>query len=355
MQILRLEAWPVEMTLSEPYSITYQTVESTTNVFVRLITDGPLVGLGCAAPDPDVTGETAQGVQEKLLDPVADMLAGQDPFRATKLLLQIRLACPRLPSLLAAVDMALFDLLGKAAGLPLWKVLGGFRESIRTSITVGILPVEETVARAKHWVGQGFQCLKIKGGLSVDLDVERICKVREAVGPDVELRFDANQGYASDQAIAFIERSRQANLELFEQPTHRAEPQLLGQVTRRVSVPVMADESLFTLIDAFRLARDGLMDMVNIKLMKVGGLAEALQINAVAKASGSEAMVGCMDESALAIAAGLHFALARPNVIYADLDGHIGLIGDPAAGAVRLEKGVLYPPDHPGLGVELAE
>ncbi len=188
--------------------------------------------------------------------------------------------------------------------------------------------MRETVEAAKRWVQQGFSCLKIKGGADLDTDVERLLEVREAVGPKIELRFDANQGYTVEQTLELVRRAAEC-----PPPAHRAADAegRAGAAWRRsaagASIPVMADESLMNLRDAFRLARKDLVDMVNIKLMKVGGIAEALHINAVSRAAGFEVMVGCMDESALAIAAGLHFALARPNVVYADLDGHIGLIG----------------------------
>jgi L-alanine-DL-glutamate epimerase-like enolase superfamily enzyme len=251
--------------------------------------------------------------------------------------------------------MALHDLVGKKAGLPLWRLLGGYRERIATSVTIGILPVEDAVREARRRVGQGFRVLKIKGGRSLEEDVERVFAVRAAAGEAVELRFDANQGYTVEQAAAFVERTRAARLELIEQPTPRGEPDQLARVSGMVSIPVMADESLMGVVDAFRIAADGLADMVNVKLMKVGGIAQALHVNSVAKAARLEVMVGCMDESALSIAAGLHFALSRANVQYADLDGHLDLAGDPAAGAVRLVDGELFPTGAPGLGFDPPE
>lgn len=351
MKIVRVEAWLAEFRLSTPYEVAYGSFDVAPNVFLRIHTNLRATGLGCVAPDPHVTGESAGDVLTALQHIAPSVLVGTDALRPARLLHRLRRPLLRRPAAMAAVDMALHDLLGKAAGLPLFRLLGGFRDRMRTSITIGILPPKETVEAAVHCVSKGFRALKIKGGRDVDVDAERMIKVREAVGPRVELRFDANQGYSVEQAVRFVDESRPARIELFEQPTPKGDPTLLGLVTRRVSIPVMADESLVDLRDAFRLAKRGLADIVNVKLVKVGGIAEALAINAVARSAGLDVMVGCMDECALSIAAGLHFALARPNVVYADLDGHLGLIDDPTRGAVLLRDGMLRPTAKAGLGL----
>ncbi len=350
-KIKSLEAWEVKMPLTEPYTIAYETIFEASNIFLTIKTDTGIHAYGCAAPDLEVTGETPASVLSLFEKKVEPILHGQNPFQIARLMKQLREECPHSPSLLAMVDMALHDLLAKKAGLPLYQLLGGYRHFIPTSITIGILPVDETVEKAVRFARQGFTVLKIKGGLNVDLDVDRMFKIREKLGNSYHLRFDANQGYSLAEAIQFVKETRSCNIEILEQPTPRGEMETLGEVTERAHLPIMADESLLTLRDVFKIAKNAWADMINIKLMKVGGIAQAMHINSVAKSAGMEAMIGCMDESALGIAAGLHFALARPNVEFADLDGHLDLEEDPAAGCVILKNGVLFPQDKAGLGM----
>ncbi len=352
MKIRTIEAYPLSFSLREPYSIAYERVETAVNVFLRVGTDGGIVGYGCAAPDRAVTGETADTVLQDVCDTIDSALRGRDPLRIALLLEELRPNLKGHPSSEACVDMALHDILGKVCGLPLWKLLGGYRPCIKTSITVGILPVDRTIERVLSYMRSGFTAVKLKGGLNVEEDIERVLRVRKKAGDELELRFDANQGYSKEQAMQFIHKTECARIELLEQPTPRDELPLLGAVTHEAAIPIMADESIMSLRDAFRLARGELVDMVNIKIMKAGGIYEALMINAVARSAGLEVMVGCMDECELAIAAGLHFALARSNVLYADLDGFMGLQGDPTKGSLILRDGVLYAGDRPGLGYE---
>jgi len=350
MKVIKFEFFPVTMKLKEPYTIAYESVGETSNMICMVYTDQNLIGLGVAAPDPEVTHESIETVAEVCNTVIEPFINGKDPLRIAKIITELKPHLQNHPSALAMIDMALYDILGNKSGLPLYKLLGGYRKRFATSITVGILPLDETLKRCKAFIHDGFMVIKIKGGLNLDDDIEKTIKIREALGKNIALRFDANQGYTVEQSMRFVNETRKANLEILEQPTPRNELELLGKVTKGVSIPVMADESLMNLRDAFKLARKELVDTINIKLMKVGGIYEALHINSVAKAANLEVMIGCMDEAALGIAAGLHFALARPNVEYADLDGHLDLIDDPTSGAVILKEGYLYTTENPGLG-----
>lgn len=351
MRITRVEVIPLDLRLTEPYTIAYETVATVQNFLIRVVTDGPHVGLGISAPDAGVTGETPAIAHAALTDVVVPVLTGADALCRAVSMERLGDALPKAPSVRAAVDMALHDLLGKAAGLPVWKMLGGYRSSIPTSITLYITDADEMVRRATDFVDQGFIALKVKGGIDVDLDVERVTLLRRVLGPGIELRFDANQGYDPAAALAFHRRTVDVGISMIEQPTPADRLAEMRQVTGSVAIPVMADESIQRLADAFRYARGDAMDMVNLKLVKVGGLDKAGMINAVARAAGLEVMVGCMDEAALSIASGVAFALSRRNVEFADLDGHLDLLDDPTAGSLRLERGVLYPSAAPGFGL----
>jgi len=338
------------MELKEPYSIYYESVDSCEGVFLRIETDQGMTGLGFAAPDPGVTGENADQVFSCFNSVIEPYLKGRDVFEYARIMESFKISLPQNPSARAMVDMALYDLIAQKAGVPLYKLLGGYRKKITTSITIGIMPLEMTLAYAKEHLGRGFKILKIKGGKDVEEDIEKIIRIRESSGFKIKIRFDANQGYALADSLRFMKETADAAVELLEQPTHRNDLALLKQVTQKASIPVMADESLLSLSDVFQLSKQSSSDLINIKLMKTGGIMEAMHINSVARAAGIKAMVGCMDESALGIAAALHFTLSRPNVEYADLDGHLDVIDDPFHGLIRIKEGIIYPPEASGLG-----
>lgn len=350
MKIIDIEYFRIDMPLAVPYTIAYERVEFTSNIILKLITDKGIIGWGCAAPDLPVTGETPEDVLANIEKVIIPMLKNQDPFQIAYFDALLKRELKGASSTRAMVNIALYDLLARKAKLPLYQLLGGYRKSIATSITIGIESPKETLDQADYYLKKGFTILKLKGGLVLEEDIEKVMLLREKLGNDFLLRFDANQGYSIQESIDFITRTKAAKIEILEQPTSQDKEHRLGEVSNSVPVPVMADESIKTLKDAFRLASNDLIDMVNIKIMKVGGILESQHINSVAKSAGMEVMVGCIDECALGISAGLHFALSRPNIEYADLDGHMDLLEDPFMDLFQLKNGILYPSNEYGLG-----
>ena len=317
------------------------------NVIVKVVA-GDEFGVGNANPS-DVTKETTRSI-EGFLAKVPKKIIGTDENEPERLHQRLDSIAEGNTAAKAAVDIAIFDLLAKRNQQPLWKFLGGERDRMLTDMTIGIASREITVERAIKHTRSGFKALKIKVGLDLAEDVKRVAAVREAVGEKVELRVDANQGYSVEQAIKFCAEMQALGIVVVEQPVRAEDYKGLKRVTEESDLPIMADECVKSVLDARKVAREGIADMINIKLMKSAGICDAIMINKFAEAADMQTMVGCMGEIQVSIAAGLHFALSSKNVIYADLDSHFNIVDDPSSG-LEFEDGCLIAPKGNGLGV----
>jgi len=353
MKIVRAKAIPVGLELKEPFAIANETIEVADNVFIRLETETGLVGWGCSAPDT-VTSETKQTVL-KSFEVAKRLVIGCDPTRINLVNYALDSDLQGNPSLKASVNLAMYDIIGKMAGMPLFRLLGGYREKIETSVTIGLNSTDLMVKKAKQIVFDGFSIIKIKCGVNVEKDIENILAIREAVGSTIKLRLDANEGYSVEEALRVIKaiEEKGADVELLEQPTKASYLYSLKEVTHQSPVPIMADETALTLKDSFKLLKHEIADMINIKLMKIGGLTNAVKANVLAELADVPIMVGCMNESMAAMSAGVHFACAFRNVQYADLDSVLDFVDDVAKGGARYEKGFVIPSEKPGLGVDV--
>ena len=349
MQISHVRVVPVELDLSLPYRTAMLTDDLVriACVFVRIETRDGMVAWGCAAFDPARTGESAEQVT-RVCQECADRALDLNPLNTEHALAELAALTEGTPSARCAYDLAFYDLLGLAAGLPLYRLLGGYRSRIQTSITLSLTPVKETVELARDRAARGFRILKLKGGLDPDEDVQRVQAVHDAL-PNLTLRLDADQGYGIQQALD-VARALEGTLEMLEQPTPAGDLQALGEVTRHSPIPILADESLTGPASALDLVNRRSAHGLSIKLATCGGLHCARQVDSIARAAGMATMVGCINEPALLIAAGLGLALSSPNVRYGDLDGHFDLIGDPTYPGFVFEDGWLVASDVPGLG-----
>jgi o-succinylbenzoate synthase len=354
MKIRSVAAIPTALKLKEPFSIANETVDVGENVFLRIETDEDIIGWGCATPDT-VTSETKETVVNCFNNVIKDILIGEDPLRVNFINDVIEEKVNGNPSLRAGVNMALYDILGKKANLPLYKLLGGYKDKIETSVTIGLNPIDTMVEKAKGFVYRGFKCLKIKCGMDADQDIEVVLAIRNAVGPDIKIRMDANEGYTLEKALRVIETLEKlgANIEILEQPTPAKYLYALKEVTSQCPVPIMADETALTLRDSLKAVKMEIADMINIKLMKIGGITNAIKANTYAEIAEIPVMIGCMNESMGAMAAGVHFACAFKNVKYADLDSALDFEQDIVKGGAHYENGYVIPSDKPGLGIEV--
>ena len=354
MKISKATYWTEKLALTRPYTIAYERIEAVQNLFVRLQAEDGSVGLGVASPAEEVTGEGVPECRQALADNLAGLLPGTDIRHLKTRLRDIEKAMPGAPAARAAIDMALHDLWAKYHGLPLVDLLGRVHRSLPTSITIGIESVAEALEEAAEYKGRGFRILKVKIGQSLAEDVERLHRIRQKMGRDMLIRVDANQGYSADQFTKFLKQTAALELEFVEQPLDARDLDGMRRLSAAVREKVAADESLLDERDALTcLEPPRPFGIYNIKLMKCGGIAPAMQIAEIAHLAGIDLMWGCMDESIVGIAAALHAALASPATRYIDLDGHLDLARDLVTGGFVLQNGELGLTDAPGLGVEL--
>lgn len=317
-------------------------------------TDSGRIGLGAASPEASVTGETVEDCLAALSPDSLAWLVGEDVRECRRLCRDLAGRAAAAPAARAAVDMALHDLLGQIIGVPLVDLLGRAHDSLPTSITIGIKGVAETLTEAEEYVGRGFRILKVKIGMSLDQDVERVVRLRERFGGAVRIRADANQGYSPAETSEFFRRTEPLDLEFLEQPLPAADVEAMRGLPEPIRNRIAADESLLGEADALALAaHPRACGIFNVKLMKCGGIRPALRIADVAELAGISLMWGCMDESVISIAAALHAALASPATRYLDLDGSLDLGRDVAQGGFAVEDGRMRLLGGPGLGVRL--
>lgn len=349
MQITHVKVIPAEFKLRLPYRSAHSVlVDRAAAVFIRVETRRQrAVAWGCAAFDPALSGETLEEVT-RACQACADRAIDLNPLNTEFALAELAELSAGTPYVQCAFDMAFHDLLGLAAGLPLYRLLGGYRYRIQTSVTVSLAPLQETLELALDRARQGFRILKLKGGLDPEEDVRRVRAVHAAL-PGLTLRLDADQGYSVQQALD-VARALEGVLEMLEQPTPAPDIEALQEVTQHSPVPILADESVMGPPSALEIASRRAAHGLSLKLATCGGLGCARQVDAIARAARMATMVGCINEPALLIAAGLGFALSSSNVRYGDLDGHFDLLDDPSRPGFLFEDGWLIASDRPGLG-----
>jgi L-alanine-DL-glutamate epimerase-like enolase superfamily enzyme len=322
-------------------------IHEVTAIFVRLETRQGRSAWGCAVAHPDLTGERPEAAIQACQD-CANLAPDLHPVNIEYSLGELAGCAHASPAAQCAFDLAFHDLLSLAADMPMYRLLGGYRNRILTSVTVPVTPVEESVAIAEERAARGFRVLKVKGGVDPEVDVRRVRAIHRAL-PNHTLRLDADGGYSVQEALD-VARALEGRLEMLEQPTPAGDLDGLRQVTELSPVPVLADQSVTGPASALEIAAGRRAHGLSIKLATCGGLRCARQIDAIARAAHLSTMVSCFIEPAMLVAAGLSLALSSPNVHYGDLDGHLDLANDPSQAGFRLEDGWLIAADVPGLG-----
>ena len=353
MKITDIQLKRLDIPLKKTFKTALRTVDTAENVIVTVHTDTGETGFGCAPPTAAITGDTVESIVSAIRTHIAPAITGMDIENTDGILNAVQNALPGNTSPKAACDMAIYDLFGKYCNMPIHRILGGYRKTLETDLTISMNSPEEMRNDAIDALRQGFTALKLKVGLNPELDVQRIKAVREAAGDGIRLRLDANQGWTPEEAIDVINRIDKLgmNIEFIEQPVKARDFAGLKKVRDNVNTPIMADESVFSPQDAIELLQMDAVDYLNIKLMKCGGIYNALKIAGIAECFGVECMLGCMVESKVGLAAAAQLAAAKKNITMVDLDAAILLAEDPIDGGYEKHIPHFDVIDAPGLGI----
>lgn len=354
MKIRTVVAAVADLQLTRPYTIAYKTVSHVENVVVKVELENGIVGVGTANPSKYVVGRDIADTLQALQPEALAWLPGSDIRSFYSLLHKVQGQFAGEAGALAALDIALHDAFTQWLGVPLASFLGQVTDALPTSITIGIKNVADTLSEAQEYFDRGFRVLKVKLGGQAGDDVERLVKLRETFGNGVVIRVDANQDYSVQGLQQFYQQTKGLDLELIEQPMPAKAVDAMKSLPAAIRRLVAADESLVHAGDAFRLAEQpAACGIFNIKLMKCGGIAPALDIANIAQQAQIELMWGCNDESIVSISAALHAALSSPATRYLDLDGSFDLARDIVSGGFVVRDGYMSLTGRPGLGVQL--
>jgi L-alanine-DL-glutamate epimerase-like enolase superfamily enzyme len=359
MQISKIETIPVQVPINPHRAIRGGRGVHTVSPFllVKIHTDEDVVGLGEVSCTPVWSGEDQMTSAHFIHTILAPLLVGQDPTQIERLMRQVNRAVANNPFTKSAIEMALWDILGKVAGLPLYQLLGGpVRDFVPTKFSVSGLAPDKAAEIASWAVEQGFRKMKVKVGLDPDEDVARVRAVREAVGPDIRLGVDANGGWSPRVAIQTVQRLYEFDIYFVEQPTSDQDVAWLADVRNQIRLPVMADESVYTPQDAMSIVRANAADVLSLYVGK-GGIGPARKIAAVAEAAGLVCTVGSNLELGIGNAAMIHLAMATavidaetfPCDILSPFFYETDLLAEP----LPIYAGKAYAPNGPGLGVTL--
>lgn len=354
MKITEIKMGSLSVPLRVPFKTALRSVDSVEDVILEIHTDTGAVGYGEAPPTGAVTGDTTGAIVGAVKDHIAKTLVGRDVDDFEDLMLALDGCIVKNSSAKAAADMALWDLYGQLYRIPVYKLMGGARKSIVTDITISVNEPEEMVRDAENAIRRGYDCLKVKVGKEPEKDIARLSAIRAAVPKETCIRIDANQGWSPKEAVRILNgmQERGLDIEFVEQPVKAHDFEGLKYVTERSYVPVLADESVFSAQDALTIMQMRAADLVNIKLMKCGGLYNALKIASAAEVYGVECMIGCMLEAKISVNAAVHLACAKQIITKIDLDGPVLCSEDPILGGAVFDEKTITVSDEPGLGIK---